>query len=69
MSSNADKKSAAEQLAAGQEPVEPWHPEAYRYRRTVATGTTEQEALAKVKEIAFGSLLRQEMAPEPIATS
>jgi phthalate 4,5-dioxygenase oxygenase subunit len=60
---------AAEALAAGQEPTEPWNPQAYRYRRTVATGSTEQEALAKCREIAFSSLLKQEMAPQPIATS
>ena len=60
---------AAEALAAGQEPSEPWHPEAYRYRRTVATGATEQEALEKVREIAFSSLLKQEVPPQPIATS
>src|SRR5215207_10167007 len=60
---------AAEALVAGQEPAEPWHPEAYRLRRTVATGATEQEALAKAREIAFSSLLKQEIAPQPIATS
>jgi phthalate 4,5-dioxygenase oxygenase subunit len=60
---------AAEALQAGQEPAEPWHPEAYRYRRTVATGATEQEALEKVREIAFSSLLQQEVPPQPIATS
>jgi phthalate 4,5-dioxygenase len=60
---------AAEALQAGQEPAEPWHPEAYRYRRTVATGATEQEALTKAREIAFSSLLKQEIAPQPIATS
>jgi phenylpropionate dioxygenase-like ring-hydroxylating dioxygenase large terminal subunit len=56
---------AAEALAAGQEPTEPWHPEAYRYRRTVATGATEQEAIDNCKRIAFGSLLQQREAQAP----
>jgi len=52
---------AAENLAAGQEPSEPWHPEAYRYRRSAVVADTEQEAIEKVHELAFSSLLPTEL--------
>ncbi len=37
------------------EPTEPWHPEAYCYRREVAYGTTREEAIANVKATALTS--------------
>jgi nitrite reductase/ring-hydroxylating ferredoxin subunit len=45
----------AKALAQGVEPSEPWHPEAYCYRREMARGSSEAEALANVKSKALAS--------------
>jgi phthalate 4,5-dioxygenase len=50
---------AAKNLAQGVEPAEPWHPEAYAYRREMATGATREEAIANVKAKALQSGLSQ----------
>ena len=39
----------ARNMANGVEPTEPWHPEAYTYRRESAHGATREEAIANVK--------------------
>jgi len=52
---------AARALEAGQEPSEPWHPEAYRYRRTMVVADTEQEAIRQVREKAFSTELSPEL--------
>jgi phenylpropionate dioxygenase-like ring-hydroxylating dioxygenase large terminal subunit len=52
---------AAENLANGIEPTEPWHPEAYRYRRSVAVADTEAEAIALAKAKAFSTELPAEL--------
>jgi hypothetical protein len=45
----------AKALAQGVEPSEPWHPEAYCYRREMARGSTEAEAVGNVKARALSS--------------
>jgi nitrite reductase/ring-hydroxylating ferredoxin subunit len=45
----------AKALSQGVEPSEPWHPEAYRYRREMARGSSEAEAVANVKAKALAS--------------
>jgi nitrite reductase/ring-hydroxylating ferredoxin subunit len=47
----------AKALAEGIEPSEPWHPEAYCYRREQARGATREEAIANVKAKALSSRL------------
>ncbi len=47
----------ARALADGVEPSEPWHPEAYCYRREIAYGPTREEAIASVKAKALVSKL------------
>jgi nitrite reductase/ring-hydroxylating ferredoxin subunit len=39
----------ARNMARGIEPTEPWHPEAYCYKREQAYGATRDEAIARVK--------------------
>jgi hypothetical protein len=48
---------AARAMADGIEPSEPWHPEAYCYRREQAFGATREEAIANVKAKALTSRL------------
>jgi hypothetical protein len=48
---------AARAMAQGAEPPEPWHPEAYCYRREQAYGATREEAIANVKAKALTSRL------------
>ena len=50
----------ARNMINGIEPTEPWHPEAYCYRREVAYGATRDEAIAKVKAAALTSKLGAE---------
>jgi phthalate 4,5-dioxygenase oxygenase subunit len=50
---------AARALAEGIEPSEPWHPEAYCYRREQARGATREEAIANVKAKALSSRLSE----------
>jgi nitrite reductase/ring-hydroxylating ferredoxin subunit len=45
----------AKALAQGVEPSEPWHPEAYCYRREMARGSSEAEAVGNVKARALSS--------------
>jgi nitrite reductase/ring-hydroxylating ferredoxin subunit len=45
----------AKALAQGVEPSEPWHPEAYCYRREMARGSSEAEAVGNVKARALAS--------------
>ena len=52
---------AARALEAGTEPSEPWHPEAYRYRRTNVVAETEEEAIRLVREKAFSTELPPEL--------
>jgi len=52
---------AAENLAQGIEPTEPWHPEAYRYRRALAVADTEAEAIAQAKAKSFSTQLPAEL--------
>jgi hypothetical protein len=49
----------AKDMARGVEPSEPWHPEAYCYRREMAYGATKEEAIANVKAKAMTSQLHQ----------
>jgi phenylpropionate dioxygenase-like ring-hydroxylating dioxygenase large terminal subunit len=49
----------AKDMARGVEPTEPWHPEAYCYRRETAYGATKEEAIANVKAKAMTSQLHQ----------
>ncbi len=49
--------SAARNMAQGIEPTEPWHPEAYCYRREQARGASQEEAIANVKAKAMASRL------------
>ncbi|HWO73025.1 MAG TPA: Rieske 2Fe-2S domain-containing protein [Dehalococcoidia bacterium] len=58
----------AKNMAEGIEPSEPWHPEAYRYRRASAIADTEEEAIAQAKAQAFGSALPAELQKIAIAT-
>lgn len=53
----------AKALAQGVEPTEPWHPEAYAYRREAAFGATREEAIANVKAKALRSLLSERASP------
>jgi nitrite reductase/ring-hydroxylating ferredoxin subunit len=48
---------AARNLEQGIEPTEPWHPEAYRFRRATAVAPTAEEAIAKAKELGFSAIL------------
>jgi phenylpropionate dioxygenase-like ring-hydroxylating dioxygenase large terminal subunit len=57
----------ARNMAQGIEPTEPWHPEAYAYRREIAFGATKEEAIANVKAKALVSGLAQKA--EPVAGS
>jgi hypothetical protein len=50
---------AAKALADGTEPSEPWHPEAYAYRREQARGATREEAIANVRAKALSSRLAE----------
>ena len=50
---------AARALAQGIEPSEPWHPEAYCYRREQARGATREEAIASVRAKALSSRLQE----------
>jgi hypothetical protein len=52
---------AAKNLAEGIEPTEPWHPDAYRYRREQARGATKEEAIANVRAKSFASRLAPEV--------
>ena len=52
---------AAKALAQGIEPSEPWHPEAYRYRREQARGATREEAIANVRAKALSSRLQERL--------
>jgi nitrite reductase/ring-hydroxylating ferredoxin subunit len=54
----------AKNLAQGIEPTEPWHPEAYAYRRESARGKTKEEAIANVKAKALASGLKRAQAAE-----
>jgi phthalate 4,5-dioxygenase oxygenase subunit len=49
----------AKALAGGVEPSEPWHPEAYCYRREQASGATREEAIANVKAKGLSSRLTE----------
>jgi hypothetical protein len=60
---------AARNMANGIEPTEPWHPEAYSYRREIAFGATKEEAIANVKEKALKSGLPAELQAQPIIAS
>ena len=51
---------AAKALAEGIEPSEPFHPEAYRYRRAAAIAETEEEAIRLAREASFGTRLPEE---------
>jgi hypothetical protein len=44
---------AAKALAIGQEPSEPWHPEAFCYRNAFATAANAETAIAEAKKKAF----------------
>jgi hypothetical protein len=59
----------ARNMAEGIEPTEPWHPEAYAYRREIAYGATREEAIANVKAKALRSALPAELQAQPIATN
>ena len=52
---------AAKDLADGIEPAEPWHPEAYRYRREQARGATRDEAIANVRAKSFATRLEPQV--------
>jgi hypothetical protein len=49
-------------MANGVEPTEPWHPEAYTYRREMARGATREEAIANVKAKGLRSQLESRPA-------
>ena len=49
----------ASAMRDGIEPTEPWHPEAYCYRREQARGATKEEAIANVKAKAMASRLEE----------
>ena len=49
-------------MAQGIEPSEPWHPEAYAYRRESARGSSREEAIANVKEKGLKSQLAERPA-------
>jgi nitrite reductase/ring-hydroxylating ferredoxin subunit len=57
----------ARDMANGVEPTEPWHPEAYAYRREIAYGATKEEAIENVKAKALKSGLPAELQAQPIA--
>ena len=59
----------ARNMADGIEPTEPWHPEAYAYRREIAYGATKDEAIANVKEKALKSGLPVELQAQPVAVN
>ena len=50
---------AAQQMAAGIEPSEPWRPEVYRMHREVAAAATAEEAIALAKTKAWADLLAE----------
>jgi nitrite reductase/ring-hydroxylating ferredoxin subunit len=54
---------AAKALAQGVEPEEPWHPEAYCYRRGFAIADTAEEAIARVRAESLSPKLGQEVPP------
>jgi hypothetical protein len=49
-------------MAQGIEPTEPWHPEAYTYRRESARGASKEEAIANVKAKGLNSQLAERPA-------
>jgi hypothetical protein len=51
----------ARNMARGIEPTEPWHPEAYCFKREQAYGATRDEAIANVKERALTPARVQEV--------
>jgi hypothetical protein len=55
-------------MASGIEPTEPWHPEAYSYRREIAYGATRDEAIANVKAKALKSGLSAELQTQTVAS-
>jgi hypothetical protein len=57
----------ARNMAEGIEPTEPWHPEAYSYRREIAYGATRDEAIANVKAKALKSGLTAEHQSQTVA--
>ena len=59
---------AAKDLAAGNEPAEPWKPEIYHMHRETAGAPTAEEAVARARDLAMTDLLaaRQEVATQPI---
>ena len=54
---------AARALVDGVEPSEPWHPEAYCYRRGSAFGETAEEAIRAAKEACLAPKLGVEVPP------
>jgi hypothetical protein len=56
-------------MANGIEPTEPWHPEAYSYRREIAYGATREEAIANVKAKALKSGLPVELQAQPVVVN
>ncbi|HLG10222.1 MAG TPA: Rieske 2Fe-2S domain-containing protein [Dehalococcoidia bacterium] len=54
---------AARALVDGVEPPEPWHPEAYCYRRGSAFGETVEEAIRAAKEACLAPKLGVEVPP------
>jgi phthalate 4,5-dioxygenase len=54
---------AAKALANGVEPEEPWHPEAYSYRRGFAIADTAEEAIEKARAECLAPKLGQEVPP------
>jgi phthalate 4,5-dioxygenase len=57
----------AKALAQGVEPEEPWHPEAYCYRRGFAIGDTPEEAITKARAECLGPKLGVEVPPIPVS--
>jgi hypothetical protein len=56
-------------MAQGIEPTEPFHPEAYCYRREIAYGATKEEAIANVKAKALKSGLPMELQTQEVPVS
>jgi hypothetical protein len=54
---------AAKALVDGVEPSEPWHPEAYCYRRGSAIGDTAEAAIRAAKEACLAPRLGVEVPP------
>ena len=59
----------AKALANGVEPSEPWHPEAYAYRREFAFGATREEAIEAVKAKALKSALPEELKAQAVTSA